>query len=104
MIGVQHLHRLLLKGCRVARDLLVAQHRAGRGATAGITYPGRPVADDQDDRVTGILEFAQLLQDDRVAEGYVGRGWVHAQLHPQRAPQLELGLQAALRQALDRVA
>ena len=48
-----------------------------------------------------VLELAQLLQDDRVAEVDVGRGRVEAELDAQLAPLArglrELALEAALR-------
>ena len=49
--------------------------------------------------VAGLLELAQLLQDDRVAEVDVGRGRVDAQLHPQRLAAGELLVRASPRAA-----
>ena len=55
-----------------------------------------------------VLELAQLLQDDRVAEVDVGRRRVEAELHAQLATVagglLELALEPPLRQGVDGVA
>ena len=72
------------KVLRVAVDLLGLEHRAQRGLPGRVADPRGEVADDQDDRVPGVLELAQLLQHDHVAEVDVGRRRVDAELHPQR--------------------
>ena len=55
-----------------------------------------------------VLELAELLQDDRVAEVDVGRGRVEAELRAELPPLarglLELALQAPLREGVDGVA
>ena len=49
-----------------------------------IADAGGVVADDQDDDVAGVLELAQLLEHDHVAEVDVGGRRVDPELHPQR--------------------
>ena len=79
-----------------------------RRAPARVADARGVVADDQHDAVAEVLELAQLLQHDRVAEVDVGRGRVDPELDAQLAPVArggrQLGLQAALGQALDGVA
>ena len=54
-----------------------------------------------------VLELAQLLQDDRVAEVDVRRRGIEAELHAELAPlargRLELALETALGQRVDGV-
>ena len=54
--------------CGVAVDLLRLEHRPQHRLPGRIADPGGEVPDDQDHRVAGVLELAQLLQDDHVAE------------------------------------
>ena len=95
--------RLLLVRPRVAVDLLARQHGPGRRAPARVADARREVADDEDDLVAEVLELAELLQDDRVAEVDVRRRRVEAELHAQLAALarglLELALEAPLRAA-----
>ena len=51
-----------------------------------------------------VLERAHALQRDRAADVDVGRRDVDAELHPQRPPERELLLEAALREQVDVVA
>jgi hypothetical protein len=51
-----------------------------------------------------LLELAQLLEDDRVAQVDVGGCRVDAELHPQRAVALQLLLEPPGGQHVDRVA
>ena len=51
-----------------------------------------------------ILELAQLLEHDRVAEMHVGGGRVEAELDPQRAAFREPCRMRSAGQAVDRVA
>jgi len=84
-------------------DLGRARHRS-RGRPPGrVTDPGGEVADDQDDLVPGVLEFAQLRQHDRVAEVDVGGGRVDPQLHAQRSGPGELLGEHPLGQHVDGV-
>ncbi len=103
-LAVEQLEGLLLVGGGVGLDLLGRGHRPLRRAAAGVADPGGEVADDQHDLVARLLELAQLLQDDRVAEVDVGRGRVDPELDPQRPPGRELLLQHRRRQHVDRVA
>ena len=65
----------------------------------------RVVADDEHRDVPGVLELAQLVEDDGVAEVDVGRRGVDAELDAQRPAlalgEVELGLEGALGQHLD---
>ena len=78
-------------------DLLTGQHGARVRAPAGVAHARRVVADDQHDDVTQVLELAELLQHDRVAEMDVRRRRVEAQLHAQRASVLRDRLAGAAR-------
>ena len=81
------------------------EHRARAERAGGVAHAGGEVADDQDHEVAGVLELAQLLQHDHVAEVDVGRGRVDAELHPQRpAPRAARRSEGALGQRIDRVA
>ena len=77
-----------------------------RRAAAGIADACGVVAHDEDHAVAEVLELAQLLQHDGVAEVDVGRRRVEAELGPQLAALarggLQLGLQAARRAATRR--
>ena len=82
--------RRTLKACswyvRALRvDLLAREQRPGRRAAARVADPRGEVADDEDHLVAEVLELAQLLQDDGVAEVDVGRRRVEAELHAQLA-------------------
>ena len=79
--------------------------RPQRGAARRVADAGGEVADDQDDGVAGVLELAQLLQHDRVAEVDVGRGGVDARASRAAGrPLRELPLERALGQRVDGVA
>src|SRR5690606_13837754 len=73
--------------------VLAAERLAG-GALAGrvADHPGE-VADQEHHLVAEVLELAHLVQQHRVAQVQVGGGRVEPGLDPQRAPQLEPGLQ-----------
>ena len=61
------------------------------------------VADDQHDRVAGVLELAQLLEHHGVAEVDVGGGRVEPELDAQRAALGEPPLECPGGQAIDRI-
>ena len=103
-VGIENHHRLLEVGLRVALDLLVAQHRALGGTARRVADPRRVVADDQDSRVTLVLEGAHALQRDAAADVDIGGGDVNPELDPQRTLELQLLLEPALREHVDRVA
>jgi hypothetical protein len=54
--------------------------------------------------VAEVLELAQLLEHDRVAEVDVGGGRVEAELRPQRPAFGQALLERTLREAVDRIA
>ena len=89
---------------RVGVDLLAGQHRPRRRAAARVAHARRVVADDQHDGVARVLELAQLLEHDGVAEVDVGGGRVEPELHPQRTAFGEPPLEGSVGQAVDRVA
>ena len=68
----------------------------------GIPDPGGEVADDQDREVSEILELAQFVQNDRMAEVDVGRGRVDAELHPQRPARSSFVRSSSAVDAVDR--
>ena len=80
----EHLGRLVEVGLRRARRSPRREHRPGGRAPGRVADARRVVADDQDDGVPEVLELAELLQHDRVAEVQVRRGGVQAELDPQR--------------------
>jgi hypothetical protein len=104
LVGPQHLPGLLHVRARVRVDLLARQHRAGHRAAARVAHARGVVADDQHDRVAGVLELPQLLEHDRVPEMQVGRGRVQAELGAQRAPGRQALLKSAGGQRFDRIA
>ncbi len=89
-------------GLRVRVDLLLRQPGPGRRAPRRVTDLGGEVAEDQHRDVAEVLEQPQPAQHDREAEVDVGGGRVDAQLHPQRAPRLELRPQLRLGDDVDR--
>ena len=91
------LRRLVHVRARVRVDLLAGEHRPGGRAPARVAHARGVVADDQDDGVAEVLELAQLLQHDGVAEVQVGRGRVQAELDAQRAALGEALLERAAR-------
>ena len=101
-IEVEHRPHLLDVGAGVGLDLVGGQRRAGGRAAGGIADPGGEVADDQHREVSEILELAQFVQNDRMAEMDVGRGRVDAELHPQRPARSQLGPELVGVDAVDR--
>ena len=85
-------------------DLLIGQNRALGGPAGGITNPRRVIADDENADVARVLERPHALERDPSADVDVGRGDVDPELHPQRPPERELLLEAALREQVDVIA
>ena len=102
-VAVEHDHRLLEVRLRVRVDLLVGEDRPLGRAAGRVADAGRVVADDQHADVPGVLERAHALQRDRAADVDVGRRDVDAELDPQRPAELQLRLETALGQHVDRV-
>ena len=100
----EHLGRLVEVGLRVRVDLLGREHGPRRRAPGRIAHARRVVADDQHDGVPEVLELAQLLQHDGVAEVQVGRRRVQAELDAQRPALGQALLERARGRHLDRVA
>ena len=69
----------------VGFDLLLGQLGAGLVAARWVADQGRVVADDDDGRVTQLLELTELAQGDRVSQVDVDPGRVDAVLDAQRA-------------------
>ena len=67
-VPVHHLEELTQVGLGVVHHLLVGQHGAGGRLSAGVAYLRRPVADDEDDLVSQILQLAQLAEAHSMAE------------------------------------
>ncbi len=89
-IVVEDEQSLLLVGARVGVDDRGIEAGPRLGAARGVADARRVVADDEHGDVTGVLELAQLVEDDRVPQVDVGRGGVDAELDAQR-PALALG-------------
>jgi hypothetical protein len=104
LVGEQHLARLAHVGLRVRVDLLAREHGPRGRAPGGIPHARGVVPDDQDDRVAGVLELAELGQDDRMAEVDVGRRRVQAELDAERPALRQLRGQGSRGQAVDGVA
>ena len=71
-------------GFGVGADLFGAQRRAGGVAAARVANEGGEVANEEDDGVAQVLQLAQLVEYDGVAQMDVGRGGVQAQFDAQR--------------------
>src|SRR5689334_12389822 len=99
-VGVEDLEYLVLVGLRVLQDLLARERRACRILAAGVTYHPGEIADEELDMVAQVLKLPQLVDHDRVSEMQVGCSRVHAELHPQWTPGLELVAQLGLHDQL----
>ena len=104
LVGAQDLARLLHVRARVRVDLLAGEDRARGRAPARVADAGRVVAHDQHRRMAGVLELAQLLEDDGVPECDVARSRVEAELDAQRPARGQTRLQRAGGKRFDRVA
>ena len=83
LLGVEDLEGLLEVGLGVLLDLLLGEDGARLGLAGGVADARGVVADDEDGLVAELLELAELVEDDHVAEGQVGSGRVDAELHAQ---------------------
>ncbi len=101
---VENLEDLLLVGLGVVQHLLTGLWRAGSALAAGVADHAGEVADQEDDLVAQLLELTQLVDQHRVPQVQVGRGWVEARLDAQRLAALELLHQFRLDQYLFRTA
>jgi hypothetical protein len=104
LLRIQDVEDLLLVGPGVLQHLLPGERLAGGALAGGVPdHPGE-VTDQEQDLVAEVLELAELVDQDRVAEVEVGRGRVESRLHPQGAPPRQLGPQGVLQQNLVRPA
>ena len=101
--GIEDHHCLIEVGLRVPVDLLVGEDWPLRRPSGGVADPRRVVTDDQDARMALVLKRTHPLQRNRPADVDVRRGDVDPQLHPQGPAELQLLLQAACREHVDRV-
>src|SRR2546423_14619836 len=69
-----------------------------------VADPRRVVADDQDAGVSLVLEGPHALERNRPADVDVRRGDIDPELDAQRATELELLLQRAFGEHIDRIA
>jgi hypothetical protein len=104
LVRAQNLRGLIDVGAGVGVDLLAREQGPCRGATARIPDARGVVADDEHDGMPGVLELAELLQDDRVTQVHVGRRRVQSELHPQAPSLRETFGEGAGGQAVDGVA
>jgi len=88
-IAVEDAEGLLEVGPGVRSHLLFGEHRPGLGAAARVADTGRVVAHYQDRRVAVLLEGAEDVEDDQVAQVKVRRGRVDAKLHAELVTALE---------------
>ena len=99
------MERLRLVGLGVGVDDGAVEARARLAAARRVADTRRVVADDEHRDVAGVLELAQLVEDDGVAEVDVRRRGVDAELDAQRPPlalgEVELGLERSLREHVD---
>jgi hypothetical protein len=99
-LGVEDLEDLGLVGAGVRLDFLFAQRLTGHVLAGRIADHAGEVADQEHHVVAEILELAQLVDEDRVAQVQIwGRG-VEAGLHPQRPARGQALLQLAIQQDL----
>ncbi len=94
---VQHQRGLGEVGCGVQFDLFARQRRARDVAPGRVADHRGEVADQEDHLVAQVLQLAQLVQDHRMAQVQVRRGWIEAQLDAQRHAAL-LGARQLLRE------
>ncbi len=84
LFGIEDLEDLLLVGLGVGCDLLGRQRLARDVASGGVADERGGVTDEEDDRVTELLEVAQLADQNGVAEVKIGSGGIEARLDPHR--------------------
>ena len=94
--GIENLEGLLAIGLGVGLDFFVGQVRPGGGTAAGIADHPRKITDDENGLMPEILEFAQLAQDDGVAEVNIGAGRIDSEFHAQRPAEGQLFPQLVL--------
>ena len=93
LLRIEQLEDLRLVGLGVALDLGRRQRRARLRSTRRVADHRREIADDEDHRVTQILEVLHLADEHRVTQVQVRRRRVEADLHDERAPEGEPGAQ-----------
>ena len=90
---VENLPGLVEVGAGGCVHLVLRQLRSSHVLAGGITYPSRPVADDQHRLVSLLLIAAERPEDHGVAEVDVGPGRVEAQLDAQPVAAFDPALQ-----------
>ena len=96
-IGQKDFADLLDVGLGVGVDLFAGQNRPGFVAAGGIADAGGVIADDQDCLVSPFLELPDDPQRHRVAQRYIRRRRIHAQLDAQRLAGLGTSFQLCRR-------
>ncbi len=89
--GVEDFEDLVGVGFGIMFNFFWFEGYAGFAAACGVANTCGVIADNDDGEVSGILELADFVEDDGVAEVEVGRGGVEAQLDAQRAAFSEFG-------------
>ena len=87
-LAVEDLEHLFEIRLRVRIHLLARQRRPRFGLACGIADHGRKIADQKNCGVAHILKMFQLAQHNGVAQMYVRRRWIHAEIHAQRLSTL----------------
>ena len=81
-VEIEDLVHLGHVGLGIAPDLLCAERGACDGSPCWVADHAREVADDEDHRVTHVLEMFQLAQQNGVAKVQVRSGGIETRLHP----------------------
>ena len=100
-VPVHQLEKLGHVGLCVLKHLVGAQHVSRLGLATGVADLCGPIADDQHELVSKLLELAELSQSDGVTEVDIGRARIEPHLEAQAFAGVqeldELGLYDGLR-------
>ncbi len=103
-IGIENPKRLRAIGLSVLRDLFASKRLAGLGPSGRIANHRGEVADQKNHGMAGVLEIAQLLEGQAMAEMQIRRGRIHAELDPERPAERNFRGHLGRRDHLDRAA
>ena len=84
LVLIKHFSKLLKVCFGIAADLFVRQLFPGGGFSCWITDFPREIADQELDDMSVFLKLTKLIQDDGVAQMYVRRRRIEAELNFQR--------------------
>ena len=99
-VRVHDLEELAHVRLGVLAHVLGAEHRARVGLAGRVADLRRPVADDEDELVTEVLQLSQFPETDVVAEVQVRSAGVEPHLETERLPLLQTADELVLRDDL----